>query len=97
MTLTIELTPTDEARLTAAAQAAGVEPAEVVRKLVTDHLPLLSETKTQEDPMLALFAHWSDEDDALTPEAVAEETHAWDDFKRSINAERDRAGARRVF
>ena len=39
MTLNIELTPEQEARLTAVAQREGLDPAEVVKKLVAEHLP----------------------------------------------------------
>ena len=39
MTLTIDLTPAEEARLTAAAAQAGLAPEEAARRLVTDHLP----------------------------------------------------------
>ena len=39
MPLTIDLTPAEEARLTAAALRVGEAPADVTRKLVTQHLP----------------------------------------------------------
>ena len=58
MTLTIELTPTEEAQLTAAARQAGLAPAALARKLVTEHLPPLT-PDTPEDPALApTFATW---------------------------------------
>lgn len=41
MTLVIELTPEQEARLDAAARAQGIEAAECARQLVTNHLPPL--------------------------------------------------------
>ena len=65
MTLTIELTPTEEARLLAAAQKEGVEPAELARKLLASHLPAADETS---DPTLALLAEW--EKTGRTAEAV---------------------------
>jgi hypothetical protein len=40
MTLSIDLTPDQEARLTAFARRKGLEPAALAKKLVTDHLPL---------------------------------------------------------
>jgi hypothetical protein len=39
MTVTIELTPGQEAQLTEAALQTGVEPQELVQRLVTQHLP----------------------------------------------------------
>ena len=40
MTLTIDFTSTEEARLTAAARREGVAQAEIVKHLVTQHLPI---------------------------------------------------------
>src|SRR5438067_978851 len=39
MTLTIELTPVEEARLAVAAKREGIEPAALVKRLVAEHLP----------------------------------------------------------
>ncbi len=39
MTLSIELTPAEEARLREAATREGLEPAALARRLVTEHLP----------------------------------------------------------
>jgi len=67
MTLNIELTPDQEARLQAAARQNGIAPAEVVKRLVEEHLPpLSSDTETApSDPkaqVLALLARWQAED-----------------------------------
>jgi hypothetical protein len=97
MTLTMQLTPIEEARLVAAAEREGLDPADLARRLVNEHLPPLSEEVKEEDPALALFARWEKEDANMTPAEVAEENRLWEEFKTSINAERDRAGARRVF
>ena len=42
MTLLIELTPEQETRLAAVARQAGMAPAELVKKLVEEHLPSLA-------------------------------------------------------
>ena len=42
MTLTIELTPDQEARLAEFAQREGLDPAAMAQRLVTEHLPSLS-------------------------------------------------------
>ncbi len=39
MTFTIDLTPTEEARLMAGAKQNGMAPEEFLKRLVTDHLP----------------------------------------------------------
>ena len=94
MTLTIELTPTEEAQLTEAARQEGMAPALLAKQVLTQHL---RPKRSTEDPMLALFAQWESEDSAMTTEEIAEENRTWVEFKANINAERDRTGARRVF
>ena len=39
MTLTLDLTPTEEAQINAVARSAGLTPAEAARKLLTQNLP----------------------------------------------------------
>jgi hypothetical protein len=96
MTLTIDLTPTEEAQLTAAAHQAGMAPAELARKLVTEHLPAVTPDHP-EDPTLALFARWDADDAHMTPEEVAEAQRDYAEFTRRMNAERARAGARILY
>ena len=96
MTLVIELSPEEEARLAAAAEREGLLPSELARKLVTQNLPP-TPPGGAEDPTLALFAQWEKEDANMTPEEIEQERRLWEEFKANINAERDRAGARRVF
>ena len=96
MTLTIELTPTEEAQLTAAARLAGLAPTELARKLVMEHLPAAT-PDIPEDPTLALFAQWDADDAQMTPEEVAEAQRDYTEFTRRMNAERARAGARRLY
>jgi len=74
LTPTDDLTPTEHAQLTAAARQAGVEPAALAHKLVTEHLPP-STPETPEDPTLALFAQWAAADAQMTP-VVARQTVA---------------------
>src|SRR5262245_28646359 len=96
MALTIELTREEEERLSKAARQKGVAPAELARNLVTEHLPPLVENE-QEDPTLALFAQWDQEDAQMTPEEVEEAKREFEEFKQNINAERKRAGARIIY
>ncbi|HZT43562.1 MAG TPA: hypothetical protein VFA07_15465 [Chthonomonadaceae bacterium] len=97
MNLIIDFTPEQEARLNAAAQHEGIAPAEVVKKLVDEHLPAIAKVEKEQDPLLALFDQWEKEDADMTPDEIAAENRQWEEFKANINAERDRAGARRIF
>ena len=94
MTLTIDLTPAEEARLAAAARRTGAEPAEVMRKLVAEHLPPAPEG--EEDPTLALFAQWDAEDARMTPEEAAEEQRLWERFEGGVNETRQALGMRHL-
>jgi hypothetical protein len=85
MILTIELTPHEEARLIAAAQQEGMQPAELARKLLTDHL--LQET-SKTDPTLARFVQWKSEDAQMTPEDLEQERGLWERFELGINETR---------
>ena len=75
----------------------GTDPADLIRRIVNEHLPPAEELGKEQDPTLALFAQWDEEDANMTPAEVAEENRRWEELKTSINAERDRAGARRAF
>jgi len=96
MTLTIDLSPEQEAQFAAVARTKGIDPAELAKKLLTEYLPSTTR-ESEQDPTLALFTQWETEDAQMTPDEIAEENRTWEDFKTNINAERDRAGARRVF
>jgi ribosome-binding protein aMBF1 (putative translation factor) len=93
MTLKIELTATEEARLVAAAQQEGMQPAELARKLVTDHLP---QPAKGNDPTLALFAQWESEDARMTPEEMDQEQRLWEKFELGINETRRALGMREL-
>jgi len=47
MVLTIDLSPTEQARLTEAARQRGLEPAALARQLVTEHLPSDGDSREQ--------------------------------------------------
>lgn len=98
MTLTLDLTPTEEAQLKTAAHQKGVDPASLLKQLMSEHLPELaaSPEALPEDPTLALFAQWAKEDAQVTPEEVAEENRLWEEFERGINETRDALGMRHL-
>jgi hypothetical protein len=93
LTLTIELTPEEEARLRAAAQERGVDPAECARQVLRDHLPPLAPGEATK----ALFAAWAAEDATDDPEEIAAAEREWEEFKANINATRAAAGSRLIY
>ena len=62
MTLTIDLTPAEQARLIAAAQQTGLEPTALAKRLVTDHLPTAGDSAStsaatrEQDRIAAIYA-----------------------------------------
>jgi hypothetical protein len=88
MTLTIELTPEQDQQLQAAARHEGIGTAELAQKLVTERLPSLSAQAEEQDPTLALFAQWEQEDADMTPEEIEQERLLWEEFQKDINATR---------
>ena len=98
MTLTLDLSPAEEARLAAAARQKGLAPAALVKALVTEHLPEHAPAPADppEDPTLALFAQWSQEDAQKTPAETAQEDRLWEEFENGINETRDALGMRRL-
>jgi hypothetical protein len=94
MTLTIELTEKQEQQLQAAARLEGVDPAELAKKLVIERLPALSANGQDQDPTLALFAQWEQEDENMTPEEIEQERRLWEAFQSDINATRQAQGMR---
>ncbi len=96
MTLLIELTPEQEARVNAVAQHNGVAPDEVLKKLVDEHLPAVTANNAEVDPTLALFAKWEEEDTLKSPQETAEENYLWETFEQGINDARRTQGMREL-
>jgi len=93
MTLTIELTPEEEARLRAAAARDGVSMADCARRVLADHLP----PEAPRDRTLELSAQWEAEDATDDPEEIARRNQEWEEFRDNINATRAAAGARILY
>ncbi len=67
MSITLDLSPQDEARLVAAAEAEGVDRAAVLRRLVRTHLPqpkipLEAVPNERNQRAIALLRKWREED-----------------------------------
>jgi len=102
MTLTIDLTPAEEARLTAAARRAGEAPADVMRKLVTEHLPPIEDERTREEiarnaPSIALLRSWLAEEATDDPDEIRRAEEELAEFKRNMNANRAATGERLLY
>ena len=95
MSIALELTPAEDKRLREAAHRRGVKPEVLARDLVVERLPDMSSNGG--DPLVALLDQWDAEDATMTPEEQASERADWETLKTNLNAERDRAGSRRLF
>ena len=93
MSLTIELTPEEEARLQVVAHRQGIAPAECARRLLSEHLPPLAPGEAT----LALFAQWETEDATSDPAEIAERNQEWENLKVALNENRAMAGEEQLF
>jgi hypothetical protein len=93
MTLTIELTPDEEARLSAAAREAGIDAAECARRLLVESLP----PPLPDQATLDLLRAWREEDATDDPEEIAAAEEELRAFKQAMNAPRVAAGARLLY
>jgi hypothetical protein len=86
----IDLTPTEEARLMAAARQRGLTPAEFVKRLALEHLP--AAPVTAEDAVDARLRQWQEQDDrTLMPDVPTQTLFAqWDaEDAQMTDAERE--------
>jgi hypothetical protein len=100
MTLSIELTPDEEARLQAAAREQGLDPAICAHRLLTEHLPPLGADAAQaseRDRTIELFEQWEAEDATDDPEEIARRNQEWEELKAQMNATRAEMGAEPLF
>lgn len=88
----IDLTQAEEVRLHTAEQQNRVNSTELAYKLVGEQLPI--EKREAQEPTLALFAQWNQEDASMTPEQVEAERFLWDQFETDINHVRCASGMR---
>ncbi len=72
--ITLDLTPTEEARISTVARQIGLAPAEYVKKLVTEHLPPSEPTVPTVDEenqaLIALLQSWREEDATDDPQEL---------------------------
>ena len=71
MSITIDLTPSEEAQLSEAAQKSGMAPSDLLRKLPKDYLPAVS--GTNEDELSSLLRRLQEQDGTkLFPDVPAQ-------------------------
>jgi hypothetical protein len=108
MTVTIDFTPEEEAWLNAQTQRQGLSPAEVIKKLVDQHIPALNGTHAvpeEKAPVIsarsaaaiAFLEHKLKEEATDDPEEVRKSEEEFEELKRDLNANRDATGERHVF
>lgn len=96
MDLVLHLSTEEEARLASAAAKEGLDPVELIHRLVNQNLPAVVPGDEQ-DPTLALLDRWDQEDAAMTSEEIEAAKSDFEEFKKNINGERARAGARLIY
>lgn len=100
MTLTIDFSPAEQARIDAAASQTGANPADIVKTLITGHLPPpqpVPSADPENAASIALLQSWLQEDATDDPNDIREAEEELKEFKQNINAARARAGARLLF
>lgn len=93
MTITIDLTAEEEARLRAVAGHEGFEPVECLRRLLSTTLP----SPAPGAATLALFADWEAEDATDDPAEIAARTREWEQLREDLNASRTATGEEPLF
>jgi hypothetical protein len=94
MTISIELTPEEEARLLAAARRNGMELAECARFLVTQQLPALD---AEAQDALTLLRQWEEEDRTSDPDAIRQAQVELQEFEQAMNTPRAESGSRLLY
>lgn len=85
MTLTLELTPEQEARLQANASKAGQAPADYVRGWL-ERLP--ATTNSDADALLDMFRQWEKDTARLSADQLAAEDEGWDEITSNLRTNR---------
>ena len=96
MNLIIDLTPSEEAQISAAAKETGLAPAELVRKLVKEHLPAVS--TADDDDLDAKLHKWQEQDGIkLLPDVSTQALFAqWAEEDAQLTEE-ERAENERIY
>jgi hypothetical protein len=93
MTLTVELTPEEEARLHDLAREAGIDANECARRLLIRHLTSASPGQATRE----LLRAWREEDATDDPNQILQAEEELTAFEDAMNATRAAAGARLLY
>lgn len=104
MLLTISLTSDQEAQLRSAAAAEGIEPPELIQKLVSESLPArMRQTSAhvsadaRRRAAMELLQSWLDEEATSDPDEIRQAEQELEEFKRAMNASRTDSADTAVF
>jgi hypothetical protein len=107
MTLKIDVNPREEAWLADQAAQSGLQPAEIVRRLIDAQLLAVAKPKEVELPppmidaknaaAIALLDSWIAEGADADEETVKQAVQELEELKRNLNANRAELGERLVF
>jgi hypothetical protein len=81
MSLTLELTPEEEAILRLAEER-GLDVRALLIQQAKDFTETHGPAPNDFEALRALFARWDEEDEAISPEEAARENEAWEAFLR---------------
>lgn len=99
MTVTIHLTPQEEAWLNAQTQRQGITPAEVIQKLMDQQMPM-EETpmpRAKSSEAIAFLRQKLQEDATTDPEEIRKAEEEFAEIKRNLNANRDATESRGIL
>jgi hypothetical protein len=98
MTIILELTPEEQARLRDKAARLGLDESAYLRRLVdADTAPARPTGPPPGDNTLALLQEWREESARMTPEEAEQARAEWEELKAGLNAERAATGERLIF
>jgi hypothetical protein len=99
MTITLELTPEEQARLSDKAARFGLDVSSYLRRIVETEIspPAVPTGPLPGDRTREILAKWREEDDAMTPEEAAQAEAEWEELKANLNANRAATGERLLF
>lgn len=100
--LTLEFSPTEEARIVALARQTGLAPAEYAKKFLQENLPLTqAETQAQAQERraaaIALLQSWAKEDYTEDPEELRQADADLKELLYNLNQNRIESGERPLF
>ena len=99
--ITLDLTPTEEARIYTVALQTGLDPAEYIKRLVKEHLPpvqIAASVRDEENAAaIAQLQAWLKEEATDDPEEIRKAEAEVNELMESLNRNRIESGERPLF